>query len=460
MTLRRASVILTLVAGLAAALSAAGGERGFRGFLVMRGAQVLASENADQLFVPGSVRKLIVAAAALHHLGPDHRVVTELRAAGEIAEGTLRGDLVVRAAGDPTWNARFFKDDPRAPLKRLARELAGRGIERVTGDLVVDTSRFPGRPSPLSRPTSELAYAYGAPSSALAVDENTVMVEIAPGRRVGERGRVRGPAALRLLNHIRTVSRERHDRGTVDFLPVWRTNTIVVRGEYPVSEPGYRVELSVPYPDRYAAEVLRAVLRQQGIALAGQVKLSETPVPAGESVLAQIASPPLAALLGPLLRDSHNWYAEMLLRHLAAELGGEGRRDEGLAIERQFLEEEVGLSPEAFVLDDASGLSPYNLLSPEAAVALLRYVRSRPWRELFVAALATPGKGTLAPWGRLPPLAAKTGTIRHTLALAGYLDPGSPEPVVFACFLNHRDEASPVLRAEMAALVRRWAPAR
>ncbi len=462
MTTRRALAILALAAGLTAAgaLSAAGGGRGLRGFLVVRGARVLASENAEQLFVPGSVHKLIVAAAALHHLGPEYRVRTRIEAGGEIAEGTLDGDLILRAAADPTWNARFFKDDPRAPLKRLARELAGRGLRRVTGDLVVDTSRFPGRAAPLSRPLSELAYAYGAPSSALAVDDNAVVVEIAPGRRVGDRGTVRGPASLRFIHDIRTVSRERHDRGTVDFLPVWHSRTIVVRGEYPVSEPSYRVELSVPHPDLYAAEVLRATLRQQGIVVEGQVKVSATPVPAAGPVLARLESPPLTELLPPLLRRSHNWTAGMLLRLLAAEVRGEGRLDEGLEIEQQFLEEQVGLAPGTFVLDDASGLSPYNLLTPEAVVALLGYVRSQSWGEHFVGALATPGKGTLAPWGRLPPLAAKTGTIRNSLALAGYLDPGSPEPVVFACFFNHRAEASPVLRAEMAALVRRWAPAR
>ena len=38
------------------------------------------------------------------------------------------------------------------------------------------------------------------------------------------------------------------------------------------------------------------------------------------------------------------------------------------------------------------------------------------------------GEGTLAAWPRLPSLAAKTGTLRHTVALAGILHPDSDAP--------------------------------
>jgi len=59
-----------------------------------------------------------------------------------------------------------------------------------------------------------------------------------------------------------------------------------------------------------------------------------------------------------------------------------------------------------------------------------------------IEALARPGRGTLAAWPRLPPVAAKTGTLRHTVALAGFLDPGSENPVVFCYFVNHHQGLS------------------
>src|SRR5688572_23602321 len=56
--------------------------RDFRGYLAVRAGQVIGAENAVQLFTPASVLKLVVSAAALHHLGPGHRRVTLISGAG------------------------------------------------------------------------------------------------------------------------------------------------------------------------------------------------------------------------------------------------------------------------------------------------------------------------------------------------------------------------------------------
>ena len=138
----------------------------------------------------------------------------------------------------------------------------------------------------------------------------------------------------------------------------------------------------------------------------------------------------------PVLRDSSNWTAEMLVLQVALVRTGEGRYDDGIEALEAFLTEEVGFADRQFALDDVSGLSPENLLSPRAVVSLLRFAWRAPWRDAFVAALARPGTGTLVGWPPLPPMAAKTGTLKHTLALAGMLDPerrgwlrvGEPSP--------------------------------
>ena len=443
---------------------------GFRGVLAVRGDRIIASENADQLFTPASVNKLVVAAAALHHLGPKHRIATSLRSDGAIDGTTLNGDLILEAAGDPTWSDRFRDEGAPAALDVLARQLATQGLRRVTGDLVIDIERFPGRPFPVSRPPSEYAYGYAAPTSGLAIDENAVRVEIAPGPRVGASGTARllaGEAAgsPRLVNRITTVSKERHGVGTVDFLPVWDGETIIVRGEYPINEPSYVIDLSVPSPELHAGRHFLDALSVRGITVDGDVRLSRGdgtgtgPLNSGNgerNVLVRFKSPMLMKLLEPILTDSSNWHAEMLLRVLAAEVEGVGRLDTGLEIERKFLEETVGCSPGSAHLDDASGLSPYNLVTPRCVVTLLRYVQRQPWRNAFLAAMAHNGEGTLKVWARLPPMAAKTGSIRHVLALAGYLELESPDPVIFTVFFNQQPGERGPRRAEIARLLQSW----
>jgi D-alanyl-D-alanine carboxypeptidase/D-alanyl-D-alanine-endopeptidase (penicillin-binding protein 4) len=157
-----------------------------------------------------------------------------------------------------------------------------------------------------------------------------------------------------------------------------------------------------------------------------------------------------------MLRDSHNFYAESLLRILAQARAGEGRLDRGLDLESEFLRYVVGIDRADFELDDASGLSPFNLVSPRAAVALLRWAWQQPWRADWVDALASRNSGTLAAWGRLPEVVGKTGTIRHTQALAGVLTPADGVPVFFAVFLNHRTQSRPQLRSEIARALWRW----
>ena len=177
-----------------------------RGFLAMAGDRTLAEERADQLFTPASVQKLVVATAALHYLGFDHQIETVMRADGPIGDGVLRGNLVLEAAGDPTWSSCSSTEDPAAPFRALADQVRRAGIARVDGDLVLDLGRFPGRQAPLSRSQVEMGLGFGAPVSGLAVDENTAEIRIAAGRRIGDRASVTTKAG------DRSAQRHRHRR--------------------------------------------------------------------------------------------------------------------------------------------------------------------------------------------------------------------------------------------------------
>ena len=82
---------LTVQVLLLFVLPARAEEGGLRAFLVVQGERTLASENPRQRMTPGSVLKLVTTAAALHHLGLEHRVVTVVRAAGSLTGGRNDG---------------------------------------------------------------------------------------------------------------------------------------------------------------------------------------------------------------------------------------------------------------------------------------------------------------------------------------------------------------------------------
>ena len=168
--------------------------------------EVLDELNAGRLFVPASVLKIFTVAAALEHLGADYQWVTRLTSNEAMAGPVLKGDLVIEAGADPTWGDDFFDRGAGVPLAALADQARARGVTRISGDLVVDVSRFPGRFHPTDRTYGDLPYRHGTPPAPLAVDDATIRVRVAPGPSVGEPGRVAAPDGIELVNHTTTVA--------------------------------------------------------------------------------------------------------------------------------------------------------------------------------------------------------------------------------------------------------------
>ena len=439
-----------------------GAHRGYLAARLLDGGelQVIDELNAGRLFVPASVLKAVTVAAALEHLGPEYRWRTRLATNGGVADGVLDGDLVVEPGADPTWGE-FFDDGADEPLAALAGQVRARGVTRITGDLVVDAGRFPGRLHPLDRSFGDLPYRHGAPPAGLAVDEATITVRVAPGAALGQPARVRAPDGIEVVNRTLTVGRDRHGAGSLDFLPVWGTDTLLLRGEYPISESPFTIPASDPAPVLRAARRLRDALHNAGVAVEGAVRLQPRtrPAPDTAATLAELHSPPLEALLPEILTRSHNWYADTLILTLGLEAAETGRFDDGVEVVADFVEDlpypGTRVPPEPS-LRDGSGLSAANLIAPATVVRVLAYAARQPWAETFIDALAGRGEGTLRAWPRVPTLAAKTGTLRHTIALAGIIGPDSDAPIVFCYFVNHNTRPRSTARGEIAAALRRW----
>jgi D-alanyl-D-alanine carboxypeptidase/D-alanyl-D-alanine-endopeptidase (penicillin-binding protein 4) len=90
--------------------------------------------------------KLFTTSAALARYGTEGTLGTEVLGRGHLdEEGIWRGDLYLRGGGDPTFGSgRFARRSYRsgATVERLAKRLDLAGIERVTGRVIGDESRF------------------------------------------------------------------------------------------------------------------------------------------------------------------------------------------------------------------------------------------------------------------------------------------------------------------------------
>src|SRR5690606_12158095 len=81
----------------------------------------------------------------------------------------------------------------------------------------------------------------------------------------------------------------------------------------------------------------------------------------------------------------------MILKQLGRRLGNAGSWREGLAVERRFLIDSVGIDSTLFALSDASGLAANNLVAPLAFTQLLAWMRRHPTYEAFAAGLPQSG---------------------------------------------------------------------
>lgn len=269
-------------------------------------------------------------------------------------------------------------------LDRLAALVRAAGVTEVTGDVVADESRFDSE----RRAPGWAAFhvpAFVGPVSALAVDGN-----------------------------------------------VLRT------------DPDY---LANPALGNVGA--FRAALARHGVHVAGGERMGTAP--GGAPAVASIASAPVSDLLRFMLTNSDNFYAEMLLKDIGRRVWGLGTAENGVAAIRQVaLDAGVRLSPGAV---DGSGLSRDDTRPPREWLDLLLAARSRPWFDQFVAGLPVAGRtGTLATRFLGTPvegnLRAKTGSVRETRALSGYLTTAGGRSVVFSLVVN----ANPLPAAVIPAM--------
>ena len=95
---------------------------------------VLAALNSTRPYHPASVTKVATTMAFLSRMRPDRRFRTKILAAGPVTGGTLHGDLVVQAEGDPY----FLFENAFLVLLRLR----AKGVRRVNGAMRVEGPFF------------------------------------------------------------------------------------------------------------------------------------------------------------------------------------------------------------------------------------------------------------------------------------------------------------------------------
>lgn len=439
------------------------------------GGRLVYGRNHERLFVPASNMKLVVSAVAAALLAPDWTVRTSVYADGRLANGTLEGDLVLYGRGDPTFSRRCYAvdttaagacdTDPFAKFRRLAEVLRQVGVRAITGTIVGDGSYFETQLVHPGWENFDLMWWYGAPVSGLGFHDNSLDFRWGPAAARGV------PAVMNMTPNLGDVTFDNRTKtvaagGVTDidrrFFRVPGTLQYWADGTVALGQPPRVESVAHPDPSLYAARALRQVLVDAGISVAGSVRSTTDSLRyravRATKPLAEVESRPLRDWIFPVLNTSQNWFAEMLLKQLGRQGNGEGSWRAGLAVERRFLIDSVGIDSTQFSLVDGSGLTGNNYMSPAAFTRLLHYMRRHPRYATFAAGLPLAGsRGSLRTRFVGTPLAgrvrAKSGSIAGVNALSGYVELPNGRTLAFSIQANHHRQPAKAMLGVIDSVV-------
>ena len=400
---------------------------------------ILFSRNADQRFNPASNTKMLTTAAAIARLGGDFRYLTALYGALPDVEGVVEGDVVLRGSSDPSFGT--------ADLVELAHGLADRGVTRVHGDLVVDR-----------RP---IGYEGAGAGDGLILNRNAVAVKVRATEPKHAAIVTVEPAlpGVTVENHTTTVKGKR-TRLSLDTHRKDDHLVIEVRGRIGDQQGTATLTRKVADGALMSGHMLASMLPDFGIALDGAVHAGQAKTPAStDEALVVHHSIPLSDVSRLSNKPSNNFIADAIYKTLGGELFGlPGTLEKGTRAVSDWLVDH-GIARDRFHLENGSGLTHANRVTPGDLVSLLRAVYYEPdVAPDFVPSLSVGGiDGTLRGRFQGTPavglVRAKTGTLTGVSTLSGYVgDKG--DVIVFSIMVEgFRWKRTPLVRHVQVQLV-------
>ncbi|WP_419570804.1 D-alanyl-D-alanine carboxypeptidase/D-alanyl-D-alanine-endopeptidase [Rheinheimera sp.] len=417
------------------------------------------SFQPDRAMQPASTMKLLTSIAALELLGTDYRAKTELRAASPPATKpnqplVLKGYGATELSYAEAWW--LLQQAYQAGLRQMPALWLDRSwISPARQDL--EAGYFDESPE---------AY-YNLIPDALFLERAMSLLEYSSDAQHFEARLQPAMAGVTIASDVRLTSQScalwHHSHLKLQLNRQPEGFALKVSGEFPqhCQRQLYRQLFN-------RADQSRLMLQQIWQQISGQTELlvieaSNPPpgaeMPATSVLLATQQDPPLAERLRSINKNSDNALTRLLFLALAQQQSNNSQAQAEAQL-TQWLHS-IGLPPQGLVLDNGSGLSRQERISPRLLASVLQHAWQSPYAPELISSLPLAGvDGTLKNRFKAPGLKQqarlKTGTLRNVVALAGYLKvPGQGDWVLVA-MLNHpyaSYKGRPVLDALVEALM-------
>lgn len=402
------------------------------------------NRRGGELFGVASNLKLLTTAAALEYLGPNFEYKTYVTAHGTITpSGDLLGNLVIKGCGDPNISGRFYQGKTTTIPDAWAAAVAGRGIRRISGDIVADDTVFDRIYTNPNWPINQLSQWYCAPGCGLSFNDNCADITVLPSKKAGDIVSLQvepGTAYITIINTCTYTANKKEHGYSLYRKP--GTNQISIKGKFWINAVSEKHWVTIHNPALYLATVFKEALMRKGVTVTGNTRLvneGDLSAVKEETITSTVSTMEQAVTVTN--KHSQNFYAEQILKTLGAQLQGSGTVQAGLVVLNNFMKK-LGFDVQEYQVMDGCGLSKGNRLSPNMITAILAYMSKHPAKNVFYHSLPSSGiDGSLQHRSVSPKykdkIHAKTGYIAGVSALSGYVDTANGDIIIFSFLINN-----------------------
>lgn len=384
---------------------------------------------------PASVMKLLTTLVALDTLGPTYTWKTEVYLLGDVSGGTLNGDLLLKGYGDPYLVAER--------LWQIVRSIRRTGIDRISGDLLLDDSYFDISGDDPAAFDNQPLRAYNVAPNALMMNFKAVRYIFQPDIATSTVDLSLLPALdnLQVVNQLSLASGScrGYQRG-ITITANEDVDQMIFSGRFPSGCRSYSMYRTALSHNEFAYGMFKALWREGGGEFSGGWKNVVHDDEADPFL--SFESLPLTDIITQVNKHSNNVMARQVLLTLAAEqYGAPGVLENGRKAVNEWLAER-GMAFDELKLDNGSGLSRESRITARQVAALLRYAFDSPFMPEFMSSLSVTGlDGTLLRRFEDESLTGmghiKTGSLDDVTAIAGYLQSRSGTRYIIVSLQNH-----------------------
>lgn len=376
----------------------------FTGLLVIdtKTKDTIVAKNPSKYFIPASTTKLFTFFAANKLLG------TKLPS---LKYAESRDSIYIQGTGDPSWLHPYFNDTTAIDFLKKTEKI-----------IALDLNNFSDKKFRPGWAWEDYQYYFSPELGSIPFYGNVVAIHESDSLNVSP------------TNFINAIKRAK-----VNELRVLDKN------EFSIPET-LNDTLEIPFLT--SPELTKKFIEEK---LNKQVLLAKSPLSAHKKILYGISTD---SIYKRMLYNSDNFIAEQLMLVVSSTLSD--TLSFGTA-KNYILENDLSDIKQQPRWVDGSGLSRYNLFTPESMVMVLQKLYNEVDKQrLFKLLPAWNNNGTIQKLNPsdLPFIFAKSGSMGNTYNLSGYLKTKSGKMLVFSFMNNHYMRSSKEVRQDMYTILR------